>query len=273
MFISRFPIFAVLAYLLSLLMVACRPESTISRDSSSSSSSSGDQLTFLHQPEEEPHPHKQSYERRYRLNNRCGGNMQITGKTVHAKRGNFDELVVKTVLLNGQIRLQIQSEKAKSFLCFNKNGKLIARYKYVPEDCTFVEKLDDSHYTELVQERNGKSWHVGFNRKGKTIKGSAYKNKPKRCFQFQKLESLSGSGNGKDSVPPSSLSGVSSPGQHEEEKRLEEVVWKMHHANEHTPPHHHRHHKTQRAAAAAAAAAAADAETLKPRLQQQHVRR
>lgn len=54
--------------------------------------------------------------------------------------------------------------------------------------CLFKEGFSEDHYT-IIQSVHNDTWHVGFNRKGKALKGSMYsKPKTRNCFHFVKRE-------------------------------------------------------------------------------------
>lgn len=54
--------------------------------------------------------------------------------------------------------------------------------------CLFKEDFSKDHYT-VIQSVHNHTWYVGFNRKGKALKGSMYsKPKLRNCFHFVKRE-------------------------------------------------------------------------------------
>lgn len=54
--------------------------------------------------------------------------------------------------------------------------------------CLFKEGFSQDHYT-VIQSVHNHTWYVGFNRKGKALKGSMYsKPKLRNCFHFVKRE-------------------------------------------------------------------------------------
>jgi len=168
MCIYRFFQFAIVAYLLSLLMVECRPNFL--------------PHTLLYDPSHAKVPEL----RRYNLYNRCSHqHLQIPGKNVRTGSGSFDELLVRDVGPNSTMR--IQGFKSKAYLCFTKRGKLKARFQFVSDNCVFEEKIDDNMYTELWLHRKNKLWKVGFDRKGRPLTGDSYNKRiDPKCFQFMK---------------------------------------------------------------------------------------
>ncbi|CAL1261889.1 unnamed protein product [Larinioides sclopetarius] len=131
--------------------------------------------------------------RTYKLYNQCSGNhIQIIGKVVNAK-GSPDSPNANMSFISTRSRhhfnaINIMGQKSGRYLCFNKKGKLIVRFNGRKKLCLFRESMSVDHYT-VLQSLYDSTWYIGFNRRGKPLKGSLYsKAKMQRCFHFVKRD-------------------------------------------------------------------------------------
>ncbi|GIX95955.1 fibroblast growth factor 8b [Caerostris darwini] len=131
--------------------------------------------------------------RSYKLYNQCSGNhVQVVGKLVNAK-GSADNPFVNMSFISARSRhhqnaINIVGQKTKNYVCFNKKGKLIVRKNGRKKLCLFREDLSKDHYT-VLQSLYDPTWYVGFNRRGKPLRGSQYSlPKLQNCFHFVKRD-------------------------------------------------------------------------------------
>ncbi|XP_054719806.1 fibroblast growth factor 8b-like [Uloborus diversus] len=133
--------------------------------------------------------------RTYKLYNQCSGNhIQIFGTTVDAK-GHSNSSNAKLSFILAKVRhapdaMNIMGEKSGRYLCFNKRGKLITRFNGRKKLCLFKEGFGfgEEHNT-VLQSIYDPTWYVGFNKKGRPLKGSLHsKAKLRDCFLFVKRD-------------------------------------------------------------------------------------
>ncbi|XP_022288220.1 fibroblast growth factor 18-like isoform X2 [Crassostrea virginica] len=117
----------------------------------------------------------QSLVQQVRLWSYCSGRfVQITragSKGVDAngeKEGNFSQLLI--ISINGGF-VRIQGMASKLYLCFNKKGKLRARYRPLKSSCDFSHNLTSNGY-DTFKLRDKAEWSIGFKkRRGKKLPG------------------------------------------------------------------------------------------------------
>nr|XP_037283366.1 fibroblast growth factor 17-like isoform X1 [Rhipicephalus microplus] len=135
----------------------------------------------------------------YVLYNRCSrGNIHIKGKKVTATPGNsFSKLVLSSVGMGSELTIGSNS----TFLCFNKGGRLVNKRRMSRRKglCEFREIMRDN-YSTFQSVYNG-NWYIGFNSKGKPVRGR--KVPPHRWFQFMFLK------RGNEDIPRSPFANVS----------------------------------------------------------------
>ncbi|XP_035208424.1 fibroblast growth factor 8b-like [Stegodyphus dumicola] len=130
-------------------------------------------------------------QRTYKLYNQCSSkHVQIVGKVINAKgqssSANVNLSFISAPDKNHPNAIQIIGQKSGRYVCFNKKGKLIARFNGKKRLCMFEENFSEDHYT-VLQSIFNKDWYVGFNRKGKPLKGNLHKTK-KKCYHFIKRD-------------------------------------------------------------------------------------
>ncbi|KAG8179416.1 hypothetical protein JTE90_026316 [Oedothorax gibbosus] len=135
----------------------------------------------------------QDIRRNYKLYNLCSGHhVQIIGKEINA-RGLSDNANANMSFISARSRhhlnaINIMGQKSGRYVCFNKRGKLIVRFNGRKKLCLFQEDFSKEHYTVLKSLYNPE-WYVGFNKKGKPLKGSLHsKSKMESCFHFLKRD-------------------------------------------------------------------------------------
>ncbi|XP_023222990.1 fibroblast growth factor 17-like isoform X1 [Centruroides vittatus] len=124
------------------------------------------------------------------LYNQCSRkHLSIVGKNITAlgvDQSPFANMSLETVVRKNTIGLKIMGLNSGRYLCFNKRGKLIARFVGENKRCLFKEVLSPDMYTKFQSLYNS-DWFVGFNKKGKPLKGKPDRHKGKRhCFSFIK---------------------------------------------------------------------------------------
>lgn len=134
----------------------------------------------------------------YVLYNRCSrGNIQIEGKKVTATPGHsFSKLVLSSVGMGSKLTIGSNS----TFLCFNKGGRLVNKRRMSRRKglCEFREIMRDKYST--FQSVYNDNWYIGFNSKGKPMRGR--KMPPNRWIPFMFLK------RGGKEIPQSPFDGV-----------------------------------------------------------------
>ncbi|XP_015925960.1 fibroblast growth factor 8 [Parasteatoda tepidariorum] len=157
--------------------------------------------------------------RTYKLYNQCSGrHVQIVDMAVNA-RGLSDSIHANisfksVVHVRHSHAINIKAQNSEHYLCFNKKGKLIVRFngkKQAPllrrKVCLFKEGFSEEHFT-VIRSLYDPTWYVGFNRKGKPLKGNLHSiKKHEKCFNFIKREHVYGL----DANPPPSPIQIKNP--------------------------------------------------------------
>ncbi|KAL5021501.1 hypothetical protein ScPMuIL_000656 [Solemya velum] len=104
-----------------------------------------------------------------------------------AKKNKLAVIRVESSGHNGRIR--ILGEESQLYLCFNRRGRLITKYKGTSEQCVFQETMTSEGYTKLQSVAN-EMWYVGFRKNGKALKGYSWSRSSakEKCIQFLKTE-------------------------------------------------------------------------------------
>ncbi|XP_066995103.1 fibroblast growth factor 18 [Anabrus simplex] len=96
----------------------------------------------------------------------------------------FQNLTIKSMDYN--VALMIYAEASKRFLCFNRKWKPVGLKNFNKKMCLFYEEMLSSGYTRFRSANQ--SHFVGFNKRGKPLRGNAAKpnSKDEKCFNFVK---------------------------------------------------------------------------------------
>uniref|UniRef100_A0A0B6ZME6 Uncharacterized protein n=1 Tax=Arion vulgaris TaxID=1028688 RepID=A0A0B6ZME6_9EUPU len=88
----------------------------------------------------------------------------------------------------GSGSIRIVGKIVNQYLCFSRNGRLINRTNGGSLQCMFNELSKENHIK--LQSVANPDWYVGFNRRGRKVKGytKSEKWKKKKCFRFFKTE-------------------------------------------------------------------------------------
>ncbi|KAF6726676.1 Fibroblast growth factor 18 [Oryzias melastigma] len=110
----------------------------------------------------------------YQLYSRTSGkHVQVLGRRISARGEDGDkyaQLVVEAATFGSQVR--IRGKETNFYLCMNSRGKLVGKKaSNRSDDCLFVEKVLENHYTALMSARYT-DWYVGFNKRGRPRPGS-----------------------------------------------------------------------------------------------------
>lgn len=113
--------------------------------------------------------------RHYRLMNRCSSkHVRITSSHVDA-HGDFSDIYAELRVVSESFRshLRLQSALSRTYLCFNRRGRLTVRLSGADDRCLFQELQTGDHYTEFrsVVERH---WYIGFSRRGRRLRADSW---------------------------------------------------------------------------------------------------
>ncbi|KAI9538936.1 Fibroblast growth factor 18 [Dissostichus eleginoides] len=113
------------------------------------------------------------HHRVYQLYSRTSGkHVQVLGRRISARGEDgdkFAQLVVEADTFGSQVR--IRGKETNFYLCMNRRGKLVGKKaSNRSEDCVFVEKVLENHYTALMSARYT-GWYVGFTKRGRPRRG------------------------------------------------------------------------------------------------------
>lgn len=113
--------------------------------------------------------------RHYRLMNRCSSkHVRITSSHVDAQ-GDFSDIYAELRVVSESFRshLRLQSARSRTYLCFNRRGRLTVKLSGADARCLFQELQTTDHYTEFrsVAERR---WYVGFSRRGRRLRADSW---------------------------------------------------------------------------------------------------
>ncbi|KAF3838301.1 hypothetical protein F7725_010069 [Dissostichus mawsoni] len=117
--------------------------------------------------------HESGHHRVYQLYSRTSGkHVQVLGRRISARGEDgdkFAQLVVEADTFGSQVR--IRGKETNFYLCMNRRGKLVGKKaSNRSEDCVFVEKVLENHYTALMSARYT-GWYVGFTKRGRPRRG------------------------------------------------------------------------------------------------------
>ncbi|XP_040030711.1 fibroblast growth factor 18a isoform X2 [Gasterosteus aculeatus] len=109
----------------------------------------------------------------YQLYSRTSGkHVQVLGRRISARGEDgdkFAQLVVEADTFGSQVR--IRGKATDFYLCMNRRGKLVGKKaSNRSDDCVFVEKVLENHYTALMSARHA-GWYVGFTKRGRPRRG------------------------------------------------------------------------------------------------------
>ncbi|XP_013389924.1 fibroblast growth factor 8 isoform X1 [Lingula anatina] len=140
---------------------------------------------------DDPTETRMKHERQYRLFSSCSNKLvQIQGRgkgsnidALGAEDSIYADLVVETHTFAG--RLKIKSKMTGYTLCFNRRGRLIIKSNDDGDRCVFTEILTPDGFSEFQSVAN-KKWYLGFNKRGKVMKGYKAGSKKRKCAKFTK---------------------------------------------------------------------------------------
>nr|NP_001310410.1 fibroblast growth factor 18-like precursor [Priapulus caudatus]AKU77014.1 FGF8/17/18 [Priapulus caudatus] len=149
------------------------------------SSPLSDPASWTHVNQERAHDQPYMFQRKYRLfNERSKHFVEMMHKRIRATgkpTSKYVELVVESAGFDS--RLRIYCDVTKRYLCFNSRGRPIARQHGENEKCKFYERITPDGHTEFQSVFND-TWLLGFNKKGKPLKGNAHRKRRSRDFRL-----------------------------------------------------------------------------------------
>jgi len=111
--------------------------------------------------------------------------VRARGRMSKGRTMAFNKLVFISTSDNTIIIRAIHSDL---HMCFNRRGKLIARHKNKPTYCEFTEIYsEDGQYTQYMLASKKHSWYVGFDQRGKPVRGNSRSSVDEECFNFLKM--------------------------------------------------------------------------------------
>nr|ALS19767.1 fgf8/17/18 [Novocrania anomala] len=126
------------------------------------------------------------FKRYYKLYSRCSrsyvSQWRNSLSAMARKASEFDKFIFVTNSFNSQLRIKVA--KTNKYVCFNRLGRVTLKVNaHKDNQCLFEEKLTDDNHTRL-QSVGNREWFLGFNRKGKVLRG--YK-QSKKCMDLMKI--------------------------------------------------------------------------------------
>lgn len=101
------------------------------------------------------------------------------------KSDRFQNLTVRS--LDFSVKLTIFAEESKRYLCFNQKWKLVGSKKFRGAMCQFYEDMMETGYNRYRSVAD-ETRFVGFNRRGRPLRGNQIKNAHLKCLNFLKFD-------------------------------------------------------------------------------------
>ncbi|CAG5117403.1 unnamed protein product, partial [Candidula unifasciata] len=128
--------------------------------------------------------------KRYALISRCSDKpVQMDFKKKISANGTKSNLLsCLKFISDASGAIKIKSGLVNTYLCFSRKGRLISRTSAENSQCMFREVTDNNYFK--LQSVANPHWYMGFDRRGRKLKGYAKNDSWARnkCFMFTKVD-------------------------------------------------------------------------------------